>query len=140
MPEGMVADRQREKRNELLKGSDWTQSIDAPVDQAVWAKYRQTLRDMPDDPRWPYVDFPEPPRPPGSGDRLYLSMRRFKERLVDLGLYDTVNGQIQSLTGQAGKKVIIAWHTEQIVRKDGMIVENIRKMGIADRVMNEVFK
>jgi hypothetical protein len=37
----------REKRNKLLSASDWTQVIDAPVDQAAWATYRQALRDIP---------------------------------------------------------------------------------------------
>tara|TARA_R110002096_G_C14392862_1_gene706692 strand:- start:57 stop:338 length:282 start_codon:yes stop_codon:yes gene_type:complete len=37
----------REKRNGLLSESDWTQVIDAPIDQAAWATYRQSLRDIP---------------------------------------------------------------------------------------------
>ena len=34
------------QRNQMLKDSDWTQVADAPVDKAVWATYRQTLRDI----------------------------------------------------------------------------------------------
>jgi len=37
----------REKRDNLLTNSDWTQVADAPVDQAAWATYRQALRDIP---------------------------------------------------------------------------------------------
>jgi hypothetical protein len=36
----------RKSRNERLAASDWTQVIDAPVDQAEWAVYRQELRDV----------------------------------------------------------------------------------------------
>ena len=36
----------RTTRGERLKDSDWTQVIDAPVDQAAWATYRQALRDV----------------------------------------------------------------------------------------------
>ena len=36
----------RSQRNEKLKDSDWTQVADAPVDKAVWATYRQALRDV----------------------------------------------------------------------------------------------
>lgn len=36
----------RQQRGEKLKDSDWTQVIDAPVDQAAWATYRQALRDI----------------------------------------------------------------------------------------------
>ena len=36
----------RTKRNALLAASDWTQVMDAPVDQAAWAIYRQELRDI----------------------------------------------------------------------------------------------
>jgi hypothetical protein len=46
---------------ELVK-SDWTQVIDAPVDQAAWATYRQALRDLPAsnaDPR--KIDLPVAP-------------------------------------------------------------------------------
>ncbi len=36
----------RQQRGEKLKDSDWTQVADAPVDKAVWAVYRQDLRDI----------------------------------------------------------------------------------------------
>lgn len=36
----------RSTRNSLLSQSDWTQVADAPVDKAVWATYRQALRDI----------------------------------------------------------------------------------------------
>ena len=36
----------RSSRNQLLNNSDWTQVADAPVDKAVWATYRQALRDI----------------------------------------------------------------------------------------------
>lgn len=34
-------------RNIQLLASDWTQTLDAPVDKAAWAIYRQELRDLP---------------------------------------------------------------------------------------------
>ena len=34
-------------RNAKLAQSDFTQLPDAPVDQAAWATYRQSLRDLP---------------------------------------------------------------------------------------------
>lgn len=40
----------RERRNELLSASDWTQYPDAPLtvqQKADWATYRQVLRDLP---------------------------------------------------------------------------------------------
>jgi hypothetical protein len=37
----------RTQRNQMLKDTDWTQLADAPVDKAVWAVYRQALRDIP---------------------------------------------------------------------------------------------
>ena len=40
-------------RNQYLAQSDWTQVADAPVDQAVWATYRQALRDVPSQPDFP---------------------------------------------------------------------------------------
>jgi len=48
-------------RNNRLLASDWTQLPDAPVDRDAWATYRQQLRDLPADPNWPDVTFPEPP-------------------------------------------------------------------------------
>lgn len=38
----------RLERNAKLAASDWTQLPDAPVDAAVWAEYRQALRDVTD--------------------------------------------------------------------------------------------
>jgi len=37
----------RNDRDARLKGSDWTQVADAPVDAQAWADYRQALRDVP---------------------------------------------------------------------------------------------
>lgn len=49
----------RSRRNAYLTQSDWTQVVDAPVDQAAWAQYRQALRALPENtvdpfnPQWP---------------------------------------------------------------------------------------
>lgn len=48
----------RAQRNALLSASDYTQLPDATVDKAVWAAYRQALRDLmatvdPFNPIWP---------------------------------------------------------------------------------------
>lgn len=37
----------RAERNAKLAACDWTQISDAPVDDLVWAVYRQALRDLP---------------------------------------------------------------------------------------------
>ena len=37
----------RAERDAKLSATDWTQVADAPVDQAAWATYRQSLRDVP---------------------------------------------------------------------------------------------
>lgn len=42
-----AAEQVRGRRDSLLAQSDWTQVADAPVDQAAWAAYRQSLRDIP---------------------------------------------------------------------------------------------
>jgi hypothetical protein len=54
--------RLRHWRDTELKATDWTQVIDAQVDQAAWATYRQALRDLPAsnaDPR--KIDLPVAP-------------------------------------------------------------------------------
>jgi hypothetical protein len=58
----MAAEAKRLERNALLLESDWTQLQDVPAGTAsVWAAYRQVLRDLPSDPAWPNVAFPEKP-------------------------------------------------------------------------------
>ena len=55
-------ERMRIHRDRLLAESDWTQVVDAPVDQQAWASYRQALRDFPA--TWtagPTADFPDTP-------------------------------------------------------------------------------
>ena len=37
----------RDKRDYLLRSSDWTVTPGCTVDQAAWAAYRQLLRDLP---------------------------------------------------------------------------------------------
>lgn len=52
----------RQQRTEMLKNSDWTQVIDAPVDQAAWAVYRQALRDITQQQGFPWeIDWPTIP-------------------------------------------------------------------------------
>jgi hypothetical protein len=52
----------RAKRDRLLAASDWTQVLDAPVDQAAWAEYRQALRDVPQQEGFP-TDVAWPVKP-----------------------------------------------------------------------------
>ena len=52
----------RTERDAKLTESDWTQVVDAPVDQAAWATYRQALRDIPDQAGFPNeVNWPTAP-------------------------------------------------------------------------------
>jgi hypothetical protein len=52
----------RIRRNVLLSACDWTQIADAPVDDLLWAVYRQELRDLPTKTTDPFnVQWPEPP-------------------------------------------------------------------------------
>jgi hypothetical protein len=52
----------RTKRNKLLMESDWTQVLDAPLDQTAWATYRQELRDITDQTGFPNtIVWPEKP-------------------------------------------------------------------------------
>lgn len=62
IPDSEGAARVREQRNKLLAESDWTQLADSPVDKAVWATYRQALRDMPAQAGFPWtVTWPTKP-------------------------------------------------------------------------------
>ena len=58
-----AADRQaRLERGRRLMKSDWTQAPDAPVDAAAWATYRQALRDITDQAKYPFeITWPEVP-------------------------------------------------------------------------------
>jgi hypothetical protein len=52
----------RQSRSEKLADSDWTQVADAPVDKAVWATYRQALRDITTQSGFPWtVTWPDAP-------------------------------------------------------------------------------
>lgn len=52
----------RNRRNDFLSESDWTQVRDAPVDQDAWGTYRQALRDLTSQAGFPYnVVWPVPP-------------------------------------------------------------------------------
>lgn len=52
----------RTERDAKLTSCDWTQVIDAPVDQAAWAVYRQALRDIPDQEGFPNeIEWPIEP-------------------------------------------------------------------------------
>ena len=52
----------RENRNRKLIESDWTQVLDAKVDQVAWAAYRQSLRDITSQAGFPTnIVWPTPP-------------------------------------------------------------------------------
>jgi hypothetical protein len=56
------AEAMRKQRNDKLSECDWTQVADAPVDKAVWATYRQALRDVTAQEGFPWtVTYPEKP-------------------------------------------------------------------------------
>ena len=53
----------RAMRDQMLNNSDWTQVADSPVDKAVWAAYRKSLRDVPLQIGFPWdVFWPETPK------------------------------------------------------------------------------
>ena len=52
----------RDKRNQLLDNSDYTQSSDFPGNREVWTSYRQLLRDIPQVYKNP-EDVVWPPKP-----------------------------------------------------------------------------
>ena len=56
-----LAENIRAKRDQLLKDSDWTMLMDTPTDKAVWATYRQALRDLPQAAGFPNVALPAMP-------------------------------------------------------------------------------
>ena len=52
----------RTQRTDKLSASDWTQVLDAPIDQSAWALYRQALRDVTAQAGFPWViDWPLTP-------------------------------------------------------------------------------
>lgn len=53
-PYDEAAEAVREQRNINLTKSDWTQVADAPVNKQAWATYRQSLRDIPSQPGFPW--------------------------------------------------------------------------------------
>ncbi|RQU02682.1 hypothetical protein DF165_01415 [Burkholderia cenocepacia] len=55
----------RDKRDSLLRASDWTQASDAPPDtRERWAEYRSALRDVPQQAGFPLnVVWPQAPTP-----------------------------------------------------------------------------
>lgn len=57
----------RTQRNRLLSATDWTQIPDSPLDinqKQLWSAYREDLRDLPDQPGFPWtVSWPQSPGP-----------------------------------------------------------------------------
>lgn len=62
MKDAEQAARVRDQRTQKLKDCDWTQLADSPVDKAIWATYRQALRDVPTQTGFPWtVVWPDAP-------------------------------------------------------------------------------
>lgn len=60
-----IAAQARAQRDKLLLDTDWTQTLDAPIDEdtkAAYRAYRQALRDIPEQAGFPRsIDWPELP-------------------------------------------------------------------------------
>ena len=62
IPEPEMSAKVRDDRNQRLATSDWTQLADSPVDKAVWAAYRQALRDITSQAGFPWsIQWPTQP-------------------------------------------------------------------------------
>jgi hypothetical protein len=62
IPADEMAAKVRKQRDAKLAATDWTQLADSPADKAVWATYRQALRDVPSQPGFPWnVQWPTQP-------------------------------------------------------------------------------
>ena len=62
IPNDWYFERLRLWRNAQLQATDWTQVADATCDKAAWAKYRQALRDLPNQSKNPNdLEFPNAP-------------------------------------------------------------------------------
>ncbi|WP_082743658.1 MULTISPECIES: tail fiber assembly protein [unclassified Burkholderia] len=59
----LVAEKVRARRDSLLAASDWTQAPDVPAGtREKWTAYRSALRDIPNQPGFPFdVEWPEAP-------------------------------------------------------------------------------
>ncbi|HEL3850613.1 TPA: phage tail assembly chaperone [Stenotrophomonas maltophilia] len=65
----------RGQRTTLLRGCDWTQAPDSPLDsdaKLAWAVYRQELRDLPQKAGFPDCDWPAPPALPEGATSMSL--------------------------------------------------------------------
>lgn len=54
----------RERRARLLRSTDWTQADDAPLtllERQAWMTYRTALRNLPQAPGFPDMEWPQPP-------------------------------------------------------------------------------
>lgn len=62
LPDEDAARNARAVRDAEIATSDWTQVADSPVNKAVWAQYRQALRDIPLQPGFPHnIEWPTKP-------------------------------------------------------------------------------
>lgn len=65
-PDSYFWEKIREKRNQKLTESDWTQLLDSPLSDSqknIWSKYRQNLRDLPSTIKDPKEDITWPSIP-----------------------------------------------------------------------------
>ncbi len=65
----------RGQRTILLRGCDWTQAPDSPLDsdaKLAWAVYRQQLRDLPQKAGFPDCGWPVPPTSPEGATSMSL--------------------------------------------------------------------
>ena len=62
LPEDQASANVRAERNRRILDSDWTQLSDSPANKQAWANYRQLLRNIPQQPGFPWnVSWPVKP-------------------------------------------------------------------------------
>lgn len=104
LSDGELWQRIRDKRDLLLKESDWTMISDAPssLNYREWEKYRQALRDLPNDFSDPkQAIWPESPE--GKSDDEFDEPRVYEPKLTGrVRTLDKILNQVVSAVGAVG--------------------------------------
>lgn len=149
--EEVRADAVRRERNSHLTACDWTQQADAPLSdlaRAAWAEYRQALRDVPNQPGFPFdVTWPVQPVAPYA-TTVPKSVTRYQGRaqladtpLVIEGVETDALTVIESMMASQPRAARIAFEEATVwERNSPMVIEFATGFGWDSETLDAFFR
>lgn len=141
-PEELVSSEIRNKRNTLLRESDWTQLSNDSLLKAKWEQWREGLRNITEQEGFPYeVSWPvNPDHPDFVFKPTAVTMRQARLALLNQNLLTQVETALHSLESQGKEAALIEWEYSIHIERNSILVQSLSStLGFSEEELDNLF-